>query len=102
MTDFHRSDTGGISMTELQRLTLVYVRERLDRGELNKRSAEVVRSKLRDFALEVDTQPSRVNRRHVERWMARPGISPAYRRARLSALRGFCRWCVMNGHMKKD
>lgn len=89
-------------MTDLQRLTLVYVKERLDRGELNKRSAEVTRCKLRDFALEADTQPSKVNRRHVERWMARPGISPAYRRARLSALRGFCQWCVINGHMRKD
>lgn len=89
-------------MTELQRLTLVYVKERLNRGELNKRSAEVVRCKLRDFALEADTQPGRVNRRHVERWMARPGLSPAYRRSRLSALRGFCQWCVLNGHMAKD
>lgn len=89
-------------MTELHRLTLVYVAERLARGEINARSAEVTRSKLRDFALTADTQPGRVNRRHVERWLARPGLSPAYRRARLSALRGFCQWCVLHGHMRRD
>lgn len=89
-------------MTDLKRLTLTYVRERHAKGEINDRSAEVLRSRLWDFATEADAQPGRVNRRHVDRWMARPGLAPAYRRARLSALRGFCQWCVLNGHMRRD
>lgn len=89
-------------MTELRRLAYRYVQQRQGLGELNRRSAQVILSKLWDFAASTDTQPGRVNRRHVERWMERPGLSPAYRRARLSALRGFCQWCVLNGHMTKD
>lgn len=34
--------------------------------------------------------------------MERPELRPQYQRARLSALRGFCRWAVAEGHMVKD
>lgn len=86
----------------LTQLALRYVAERVAKGELTKRSATTIRSKLLDFAEATKVDPKKVTRRHVERWLARPGLSPAYRRARLSALRGFCRWCVLNGHMTKD
>jgi len=89
-------------MASLLKLSYRYVAQRKARGEVNERTAEQLEGRLRSFALLVDTRPERVRRRHVERWMEVPGLSPAYRRARLSALRGFCQWCVQNGHMPKD
>lgn len=86
----------------LLRLAVDYVRERVDKGELNERSAAQVRYKLIDFVNTTDVCPSKLTRRHVERWLARPGLSPAYRRTRLSTIRGFCRWLVINGHLNAD
>lgn len=83
-------------------LALVYVHARLSSGQVNKRTAEQLRSRLRDFAAQAPANPQRVHKRHVERWMERPDLRPQYRRARLSALRGFCRWAVAEGHMTKD
>lgn len=88
--------------TLLTRLAVRYVRERQDKGELNRRSAEVARSRLLSFTTTTDIEPARLTRRHIERWMATPNLSPAYRRARLSTIRGFCQWLVLNGHMRTD
>ncbi len=87
----------------LTRLALAYVAERTAKGEINRRSATQIRYKLLEFAEQTNVKtPADVRRRHVERWLERPGLSPAYRRSRLSALRGFCRWCVLNGKMASD
>ena len=86
----------------MRRLVDQYVKAKMDRGELNARSATVSRSRLRSFAASTNARPSRVTRRTVEAWMETPGLAPGYRRARLSTLRGFCQWCVLNGHMPKD
>lgn len=86
----------------LSELVLRYVTYRHRAGELNERSAAQVRSRLVDFASGCPDEAARVGRRHVEAWLARPGLTPAYRRTRLSALRGFCRWCVIHGYMRRD
>lgn len=83
-------------------LAMQYVAMRASAGQINTRSAAQLRSRLHDFASNVPRNPKRVNRGHVERWMARPDLRPQYRRARLSAVRGFCRWAVAEGHMTKD
>lgn len=83
-------------------LALVYVTGRQASGQVNPRSAAQLRYRLADFAASCPDNPRRVYRRHVERWMERPQLRPQYRRARLSALRGFTRWCVAEGHMTKD
>lgn len=79
-----------------------YVAQRKNRGDFNARTAVSVSGRLMDFAASVSCDPERITFRHVEKWMERPGLSPAYRYARLSALRGFCTWCVQNGHMRKN
>lgn len=83
-------------------LAMRYVSERRAKGEVNDRTAEQLRSRLHSFAKAAPDRPERVRRKHVERWMARPGLSAAYRRGRLSALKGFAQWCVLNGHMDHD
>lgn len=86
----------------LSRLAEKYVAARFDSGFVNKRSADQLRYRLWDFADQAPENPLRVRRRHVEAWMARRDLSPLYLRGRLSALRGFCRWCVARGYMKAD
>lgn len=83
-------------------LVVRYVRRRRARGELTAATAEQYTSRLLSFARSIDVEPAKVTRRHVERWLARPGLSPHYRRALLSAVRGFCQWCVLEGHMHRD
>lgn len=89
-------------MAALTTLASRYVRGRLARGEIGKDTARQLESRLRSFTDSVDVEPAKITRRHIERWMERPGLSGHYRRARLSALRGFIRWCVIEGHMPKD
>lgn len=86
----------------LTRLAVRYVKERQASGDLTATSARVIRSRLLSFTTTTTVEPERVTRRHIERWMATPGLSPAYRRARLSAIRSFCGWCVLGGHMHRD
>lgn len=93
----HGSAHGSISS-----LALVYVHRRLQAGQINRRSAEQIRYRLCDFAGTVPKNPKRVYRHHVERWMERPDLRAQYRRSRLSALRGFCKWAVAEGYMDKD
>lgn len=86
----------------MERLVFRYVRERVARGELVADTARQYESRLLDFARFAAVEPRTVTRRHVERWMEREGLSVHYRRARLSALRQFTGWCVLNGHMDRD
>lgn len=83
-------------------LAIRYVSTRAAAGQLNGRSAGQVRHRLADFAAQAPASPKALRRHHVERWMARPDLRPQYRRARLSALRGFCKWLVAEGYMVKD
>lgn len=83
----------------MQAIARRYVHRRLMSGQIEARTAEQLRSRLRDFAANAPADPRRVTRRHVEAWMERPDLSAQYRRARLSALRGFTRWCVSEGVM---
>ena len=93
---------GDLMSGSLERLALRYVHSRYVAAQINERTASQLRYRLLDFADGVPKNPKRVHRRHVERWMERPDLRPQYRRARLSALRGFTRWCVAEGHMVKD
>lgn len=85
-----------------QSLALLYIHRRLLAGQINQRSAEQLRYRIVDFTQNAPRNPKRIYKHHVERWMERPDLRPQYRRSRLSALRGFCKWCVAEGHMVKD
>ena len=87
---------------ELVALALRYIQARRGTGHLNRRSAEQVRYRLLSFADSAAVPAKKVTRKHVDRWLDRPDYAPLYQRSRLSALRGFCRWCVAEGHMRID
>lgn len=101
-TDSVGEDGDPQDMVSLERLAVIYVSKRLAAGQVNERTASQLRYRLADFAAHAPRNPKRVYRSHVERWMERPDLRPQYRRARLSALRGFCKWCVAEGYMVKD
>lgn len=46
--------------------------------------------------------PDRWDRRHVDRWLARPDLAPATRRTRISTLRGWVRWLIEHRHIDRD
>lgn len=96
------ADAGEPMPHTVHRLALIYVQRRQAAGQINRRTAEQLRSRLISFAEVVPADPLKVRKRHVEKFMERPDLRPQYRRSRLSAVRGFCRWCVSEGHMKTD
>lgn len=88
--------------SSLARLVIRYVDERRHLGEIGKQTCGQYTSRLLDFARTTEVSAGDVNRRHVLRWLEQDGLSAAYRRARLTTLRGFCEWCVLNGYMRRD
>lgn len=79
-----------------------YVKIRHGAGIIGDRSAASMRYRLWSFADVAPADPNRVRARHVEAWLARPDLSPNYRRGMLSSLRGFSRWACARGHMRRD
>ena len=86
----------------VKRLVLKYCAEMEDSGYWTASSRSANSSKLWSFAKVVCDDPAKVNRAHVAKWLATPNLSAAYRRSRVSTLRGFTKWCVLNGYMKVD
>lgn len=84
-------------------LILRYAAERERHGRMDRRTARNVRYNLADFAEHAPEDPKAVKRRHVEKWLQRRSdLAASTRRLRLSQLRGFCKWCVINKHMSSD
>lgn len=95
-------DLDSARMTTLSELTDRYVAERLHKGEVGRGTARQMRARLSTFAAHTPVPPEKLTRRHVDRWLATPGLSAHYRRSRLSTLRGFCQWAVLNKHIRRD
>lgn len=49
-----------------------------------------------------DTPPNRVTERQIVRWLEINQLAPATVRNRLSTVRGFYKWAIINGHARKD
>lgn len=94
-------------MPTLTNLTTRYVTGRRKRGEIARCTADQYLGRLLDFAAHAPDEPRRVHRRHVDRWLARPCLdhrqpSAHYQRTRLTAVRTFCEWLVLNDHIDRD
>lgn len=92
----------------------LYVRARWDRGEISKETRRSFIETLRLFA-EFVGRASRmgdVRRQDVERWLGdmkahrqdgrEGGVASATIRVRLSTLKGFCQWAVVEGYARVD
>ncbi|HSS09403.1 MAG TPA: tyrosine-type recombinase/integrase [Acidimicrobiales bacterium] len=83
----------------------VYVADRFDRGEVGGNSAKQFRVRLGTLvvACPPDLVTVALDRESVRCWQATVGhLAPATRRAYLSTVRTFCRWCVDVGLMEAD
>lgn len=91
-------------MGDLLTLSRRYVSERVDRHEFTPATAKTVRHCLFSFALTVDTDASKLKRRHVEKWINAQSktVSAGTLRGRISIVATFCRWAVLHKHMKAD
>lgn len=85
---------------------LRYVGERKRRGEIQPITARNVRNHLIHFADSFGRRPlNQLSYKAVERWleeMHRDGLAASTKALRLSSLRNFARWCVMNDIVQKD
>jgi integrase/recombinase XerD len=74
------------------------------RTELARKTRVSATSVLRRFSDQVgpDLAVRNLRRKHIEGWMAACTCSPASIRTELSVVRNFCRWAVVNGHLKQD
>lgn len=85
---------------------LRYVGERKRRGEIQPNTARNVRNHLIHFADSYGNRPLRqLSYKAVERWleqMHHDGLAESTKALRLSSLRNFARWCVLNDVVPKD
>lgn len=81
-----------------------YLRDRTTRGEFGPNTVSTVRNTLRPFSRTVGvSRPiAKLDRRMVRRWWEALEVSPSSRRAYLSMVRTFCRWCVDRDLMRSD
>jgi integrase/recombinase XerC len=87
----------------LLKLSYRYATERQARGEISAKTARSIRAVLARFAEAVGHRdPRKIQRRHVERWLGQLEVRPGTRYRDWSVVRCFVRWCVLNGHMRKD
>ncbi|HSS12232.1 MAG TPA: tyrosine-type recombinase/integrase [Acidimicrobiales bacterium] len=99
-----------ISVPPRDKLTLAalvetYVSDRLARGEIGASTAKQFRIRLGSLssAGPTDQSAADVDRETILAWQATIGhLAPASRKAYLSTVRSFCRWCVTSGFMDAD
>lgn len=96
----------GTGMTTLTPLVLRYVGGRQNTGDISRLTARNIRNHLMSFALSFGNRPvEQLGHRAVERWVAEMeagGLAKSTQASRLSSLRCFARWCVLNGEVVKD
>lgn len=94
---------GGEAGAMLLKLSYKYASERQARGEISPRTAKNQRAVLIRFADAVGHRaPKNIQRRHIEKWLEGLDVRPGTRYRDWSVVRCFMRWCVLNGHIRKD
>lgn len=81
-----------------------YVSGRLERGEIVPLTAATLRQTLQRFAVVIDDPATReFSRDHIDLWLVRTnGLAASTKRTRLSCIRSFCEWAVVEGHLRRD
>lgn len=87
-------------------IVLRYIGTRIRLGELDSKHARGPRNHITSFARSFGRRPlDQLGARAVERWLEElhaRGLAPSTRAGHLSSLRGFARWCVLNGIVDRD
>lgn len=80
-----------------------YLAHQRQAGRLGEVTISHRRRTLRTFEQSVGKTPiDRLDRRHVERWLAKRGRKPGTKRQYLTCVRSFARWLVKQGYMTRD
>lgn len=92
-----------LAMPRMGDLVLRYVADRAARAEILPATVISYRECLWLFAevVGIDRPPAKVTRRHVELFLAGK-TARATKRGRLSIIRTFFEWCILNGHVRKN
>lgn len=101
---FLPSNYEGGTMTTVEDLIPLYLRDRISLGELAHNTARRARCTLYLFADHVGRrQLKNIGATHIEGWLARSEhLAPATRRTGLSTVRAFFRWAIRKGHCKRN
>lgn len=93
-------------MDKLAVLSHRYVSDRRKRGEICKATAQNITSHLASFLPAHGDRPlDQLGRATMERWLERmeaDGVAQSTRSVRLSSVRAFAEWCVLNRHVQRD
>jgi integrase len=81
-----------------------YLESRVRMGEIKRKTAWEMRFTLMPFAEVFGRRPiAQLGRAHVERWLESIGhLAPSTRRSKLSIVKVFCRWLVVQEYLKRD
>lgn len=80
-----------------------YLTGRLQRGEIVASSATVIDAVLRNWMRHVDGRPpGQWTEDDVSSWIYDTDVRANTRKSRLTKLRPFCRWLILEGHMTTD
>ena len=92
-----------MTTSDLPHLVRSYVTERRLSGELAETTIPNVRWVLLNFCESVGPiRPGQLRAEHVKAWMASSRVARGTMRNRFSIVRGFCRWLILNGHLRTD
>lgn len=99
-----RQRTGPMSRRTLSTLIDAYSRDRIQTGEVSRRSAHDQRTTLIELADVFGRRPvANMAESDIIRWMGTmAALRPSTRRKKLSIVKGFTRWLVRQGHVRKD
>lgn len=92
-----------MKQAEHYRLIRTYVAGRVERLELTPSSGEVIEPVLRQWVRHVELRPPRQwTPELVATWVNDTRLRPSYRKSRLTKLRPYVRWLVLEGHLDRD
>lgn len=98
------AEADGYSVTtdDTRKLAEKYLQEKRRIGRITHATVKDQRQILRAFAA-LTPNATRINKRAVMKWLdSIEHVAPATRRSRYSTVRGFCRWLLHKGIVKKD
>lgn len=78
-----------------------YITGRVRTHTLMESSAKEIRGTLRRFAA-FAPEVRQITRRKVQRWLDQLGVAAGTARSYFHAVRGFCQWLVLEGHLDRD
>ena len=85
-----------------RRLASRYVAQKRAAGRMTKATARSVEYTLLKMADDLGRGVDQIRRKDLQRWIDEPNLAPNTRRQRLSRVRAFWRWLIVEEHTRRD